>query len=515
LTGGRCGPKISLAAKPRLVNRKPQLTNPLSAPPQHFDFQRQAREEMLREGFQPDFPPQVIHDVLALRAASGLDGGVRDLRSLLWSSIDNTESRDLDQIEWAERTPDGRIRVLVGVADVDEVVASNSAIDVHARANGTSVYTGGPVFPMLPEKLSTDLTSLGPDAERRAMVVEVVVGGDGQMVSHDAFRALVRNRAQLNYDQVGNWLESNAPAANSPFKPAGLSEQLLLQNEASQRLKAFRKEHGSLVLDREESVPILVNNIVQGFAPVRPNAARDLIESFMVAANVAMAEFLRGRTCPCLRRVVRTPKRWDRIQALAAPLGVKLPDTPDARALNDFLTQRRQADPDHFPELSLAVLKSLGPGEYVVERPGSEHEGHFALAVEDYAHATAPNRRYADLTTQRLLKASLAGSPAPFSEGALSDLAAHCTEREAAARHVERFMKKVAAALMLAPQVGRIFDAMVTGVSPKGTFARLLTVPAEGRIMRGERGLDVGDKIRVRLSGVNAGKGFIDLETAR
>jgi VacB/RNase II family 3'-5' exoribonuclease len=485
----------------------------LIAPTQHFDFQRQAREEMLREGFQPDFPPQVTQEVLSYHAATGLDGDVRDLRALLWSSIDNTESRDLDQIEWAERKPDGHIRVLVGVADVDAVVAANSATDTHARANATSVYTGGPVFPMLPEKLSTDLTSLEPDADRRALVMEFAVASDGHVDCYDVCRALVRNRAQLNYDQVGNWLESKSPAA--PFKLAGLGDQLLLQNEASQRLKAFRKEHGALVLGGAENVPIVVNNSVQGFAAVKENAARDLIESFMVAANVAMAEYLRVRNCLCLRRIVRTPKRWDRIQALAAQSGVKLPDAPDSRALSDFLAQRRQADPDHFPELSLGVLKSLGSAEYTVEHPGGEHEGHFALAVNDYSHSTAPNRRYADLTMQRLLKACLAGAPAPFSESVLTDLAAHCTDREAAARHVERFMKKVAAAIMLAPQVGRVFDAIVTGVSPKGTFARLLTVPAEGRIMRGERGLDLGDRTRVRLAGVDAGKGFIDLETAR
>jgi len=345
-------------------------------------------------------------------------------------------------------------------------------------------------------------------------VMEYVVAPDGNVVCADVCRALVRNRARLNYNEVGSWLQNQAPAAAGPFKMAGLGEQLLLQNEASRHLKALRKEHGALVLGGDESEPIVINNSVQGFAVVRDNPARDLIESFMVAANVAMAEFLRKRNCLCLRRIVRTPKRWDRIQALAVPLGTKLPDAPDARALSEFLAQRKQTDPDHFPELSLAVLKSLGPGEYAVDHPGGEHLGHFALAVADYSHATAPNRRYADLTMQRLLKACMAGACAPFSESALSDLAAHCTDREAAARHVERFMKKVAAAIMLAPQVGRVFDAMVTGVSPKGTFARLLTVPAEGRLMRGERGLDVGDKFRARLAGVDPAKGFIDLERA-
>ncbi len=467
---------------------------------------------MILEGFQPDFPTPVTDEVNSFHAATGLDGGVRDLRALLWSSIDNTESRDLDQIEWAERTPEGHIRVRVAVADVDAVVAANSAADAHARINATSVYAGGPVFPMLPERLSTDLTSLRQHADRRAIVMEYVVGPDGQVLRSDVCQAMIRNRARLNYDEVGRWLKSHAPAAAAPFQLAGLGEQLLLQNEASQRLKALRKQHGALVLGGEESAPIVVNNVVLGFAFTQDDPARDLIESFMVAANVAMAEFLRARNCLCLRRIVRAPKRWDRIQALAAPLGTKLPDAPDARALSEFMAQRKQADPDHFPELSLAVLKSLGPGEYAVEHPGAERQGHFALAVDDYSHATAPNRRYADLTMQRLLKACLTGSNAPFSESALSDLAAHCTEREAAARHVERFMKKVAAAMMLAPQVGRVFDAMVTGGSPKGTFARLLTVPAEGRVMRGERGLDVGDKFRARLAGVDASKGFIDLE---
>ncbi len=485
--------------------------HPETKPHGKFDFSRRAREEMIQEGFQPDFPAAVVSEVAAAAAVPIQTGAGRDLRALLWSSIDNTDSRDLDQVEWAEKLPDGKIRVLVGIADVDAVVSSHSATDTHARANATSVYTGGPVFAMLPERLSTDLTSLGQDADRRAIVMEFVVSASGDVVCADVCGAMLRNKAKLNYDQVAEWLK----APNQSGLPSDLREQLLLQQEASQRLKKFRKEHGALAFDTFESVPVIVNGSVRGFDVIQLTPARDIIESFMVAANVAMARFLRAQNLPALRRIVRTPKRWDRIQAIAAETGKKLPDAPDSKALSEFLAGRREVDPDHFPELSLAVLKSLGPGEYVAEHPGDEHEGHFGLAVEDYTHSTAPNRRYADLIMQRLLKAAIARTPSPYSEGELSDLATHCTERETAARHVERFMKKVAAAIMLGPQVGKTFDAIVTGVSPKGTFARLLTVPAEGRIVRGEKGLDVGQKTRVRLLHVDPQRGFIDFQAAQ
>lgn len=449
-------------------------------------------------------------EVNSARVAS-TQNDASDLRGLLWSSIDNTQSRDLDQVEWAERLPNGNIRVLVGIADVDAVVGSDSATDAHARANATSVYTGGPVYPMLPERLSTDLTSLCQDADRQAIIMEFVVSASGDVVCAEVCAAVLRNKARLNYDQVAAWLAGTPQSG----LPAELREQLLLQQDASQRLKRFRKERGALAFSDVENVPIVVNNSVRGFDIVRQTPARDIIESFMVAANVAMARFLREQNSLCLRRIVRTPKRWDRLQAIAAETGTKLPNAPDSKALSDFLAARKQADPDRFPELSLAVLKSLGPGEYVVEHPGDEREGHFGLAVQDYTHSTAPNRRYADLILQRLLKAAIHKTACPFSEAGLSELAAHCTERESAARHVERFMKKVAAAVLLRPRVGETFDSIVTGVSPKGTFARLLTVPAEGRIVRGDAGLDIGQKTRVRLISVDPQKGFVDLETAR
>jgi exoribonuclease-2 len=483
------------------------LTNPQAG---KFDFNRRAREELVHEGFQPDFPAAVVSEVSAMKAAPIQSVGcdARDLRSLLWSSIDNTVSRDLDQVEWAEKLPDGKIRVLVGIADVDTVVKSQSATDLHARANATSVYTGGPVFPMLPERLSTDLTSLGQDADRSAIIMEFVVSASGEVVCADVRVAMLRNKAKLNYDQVAACLKTPEKSG----LPADLLQQLTLQQEASQRLKAFRKEHGALEFETLESVPILVNDTVRGFDVTQQTPARDIIENFMVAANVAMAQFLRARNSPALRRIVRTPKRWDRIQAIAAEKGTKLPNVPDSKALSVFLAGQKESDPDHFPELSLAVLKSLGPGEYVAEHPGSEHEGHFGLAVQDYTHSTAPNRRYADLVMQRLLKAAICGTPAPYTEAQLSEIAVHCTERETAARHVERFMKKVAAALLLGPKIGETFNAIVTGVSPKGTFARLLSVPAEGRIIRGDKGLDVGQKTRVRLLGADPQRGFIDLQ---
>lgn len=470
---------------------------------------------MIRQGFRPDFPSSAVAEVNAIRGPAGTSNACQDLRHLLWSSIDNADSRDLDQIEWAEKLPDGRIRVLVGVADVDATVKKGSALDQNASANATSVYTGGPVFPMLPEKLSTDLTSLGPNVDRTAIIMEFVVAENGKVTCEDVCTGIVRNQAQLNYDQVGRWLRDGMGAPCSGAVPAGLEEQLRLQNEASARLQHFRKENGSLAFGGVETVPIVVSNEISGFAMIEENGARNIIESFMVAANVAMARFLRACHSLCVRRIVRTPKRWDRIQAIAAQLGTNLPAQPDPRALGDFLAAQKKSDPDHFPEVSLAVLKSMGPGEYVVEHPGQEHEGHFGLAVGDYTHSTAPNRRYADLIMQRLLKASIDKTAAPYAEAELTALAAHCTERESAAKHVERFMKKVAAALLLGPRIGEVFDAIVTGVTSDGTYARLLTVPAEGRIMHDEKGLDVGHKLRVRLICVDPYKGFIDLEPAK
>jgi VacB/RNase II family 3'-5' exoribonuclease len=475
------------------------------------DFQRRAREAMIHDGFRPEFPTDVIAEANA--AAPATCPTCKDLRALAWSSIDNTQSRDLDQIEWAERQSDGSIRVLVAIADVDAVVQRGTKLDEHAAFNATSVYTGGPTFPMLPERLSTDLTSLKQDADRVAVIIEFRTCSDGDVQGVNVYSAMVRNRAKLNYDEVGKWLDGHAAAPASFPVSDEIIAQLRLQHEASQRLINFRKTHGALTLGGVENVPLVVNNEVHGFERVQQNGARDIIESFMVAANVVMARHLRENRCLAIRRVVRTPKRWDRIQCIAAEHGTKLPDAPDASALSTFLAAQKQTDPEHFPELSLAVLKSLGPGEYIVEKSGEEQEGHFGLAVHDYTHSTAPNRRYADLVTQRLVKQACNDASA-IPEDELKKIAQHCNERESAAQHVERFMKKVAAAILLRNRIGEKFDGIITGVTPKGTFVRLLTVPAEGRVIHGEQGLDVGQKTVVRLKSVDVNNGFIDFERA-
>ncbi len=468
---------------------------------------------MLDAGFHPDFPGEVLREIQMLKGpAPKISGNVRDLRSLLWSSIDNDSSRDLDQVEYVEKLPDGTTRLLVGIADVDSSVPKGSAIDQHASTETTSVYTGVATFPMLPDELSTDLTSLRDAQERLSIIIELNVNDSGEVKSHSGYPAWLRNRAKLAYSSTGAWLEGRAPIPQAIATVPGMEAQIRLQLETAKRLRGLRQRQGALTFNSVEATPVVQNGEVKALELHQHTVAEDIIESFMVAANVAMAQFLREHGCVSIRRVVRTPKRWDGIQIIAAKFGVKLPDTPDPRALSDFLTQRKAADPDHFPDLSLSVVKLLGPGEYIVEAPGTEHEGHFGLAVQDYTHSTAPNRRFADLITQRLLKATAAGVPAPYSQAELTALAAHCTEREDAARKVERLMRKVAAANLLGHRIGETFDGIVTGASPKGTYVRLLKMPAEGRVVRGSQGLNVGDKVGVKLASVDVAKGFIDFE---
>jgi VacB/RNase II family 3'-5' exoribonuclease len=474
--------------------------------PMSLDMVQVARRVLEDNGFVPDFPDNIESSIPATEP----DEGPRDMRQLAWSSIDNQESRDLDQIEVAERLPDGSIRVLVGIADVDALVPKGSPIDRFAATNTTSLYTGVHTFPMLPLALSTDRTSLLEDGrDRLAVITEIVVRADGSLddTKTAIYIARVANQAKLVYEDVGAWLDG---AGAAPHGGAPIAAQLKLQDEAAQKLRALRHEHGALDLETIEARPIVKDGQVVDLEVQQKNRARQLIEDVMIAANGATARFLEARGLSSMRRVVAKPKRWDRIIELAGTFGVKLPVEPDAKALSDFLAAQRAKDPTRFADLSLSVVKLLGPGQYVLQRAQDRDQGHFGLAVDDYAHSTAPNRRYPDLITQRLLKAVVRGGAPAYTDDELTAIAEHCTERENAARKVERTMRKIAAASLLSSRIGDVFDAIITGVTDKGTFARLLSPPAEGRLVRGDGGVDVGDRVRVKLVATEPEKGFID-----
>ncbi|MBK9096322.1 MAG: RNB domain-containing ribonuclease [Anaerolineae bacterium] len=471
-----------------------------------------AHRAMIERGLLPDFSAAALAELDKIQAAAGATNAesIRDLTDLLWASIDNDDSRDLDQLTVAETLPGGNVKIRVAVADVDALVKDGSAIDEHARHNTTSVYTAAEIFPMLPEALSTDLTSLNFAEERLAVVVEMVVGADGALLGSDIYRARVRNHAKLAYHSVAAWLEGNGALPDGIAAVKGLAENLRVQDRIAQSLKNLRHVHGALSLETIEAKPVFDGDRIRDLEVDEKNRAKELIEDFMIAANGVTARYLAAKKFPSIRRVVRTPKRWDRIVELAREQGAKLPDTPDSAALDKFLVTERAADPQGFPDLSLAVIKLLGAGEYVAERPGDTAPGHFGLAVKDYAHSTAPNRRYPDLITQRLLKAAIAGRAAPYSYAELDVLAKHFTAEEDAANKVERQVSKSAAALLLESRIGEQFNAIATGASDKGTWVRLLTVPVEGKVMSGFEGVDVGDRIRVQLVDVDVERGFID-----
>jgi len=480
--------------------------------PSHFDLQAAARQIMQENGFEPDFPPACAQQLAQIKGASQQSvqpGDVRDLRNLFWSSIDNDTSRDLDQIEVAQRLPDGSIKVLVGVADVDAFVAKDSPIDQHAAKETTTVYTGVRNFPMLPDALSTGTTSLLEGADKLCTVVEYVVDGQGQPSTHSLYRALVRNQAQLTYNAVGAWLENRGAAPPKVAASAELQAQLRLQDEAAQRLKDERHRHGALNIETTEVHPVVLNEQVVDLVKQEKNRATELIEDFMIAANGVVALTLQASKISSIRRVVKTPERWDRIVALAGQQGGRLPAQPDSKALNDFLETRRTADPDHFADLSLAVIKLMGPGEYVLERPGEPSPGHFGLAVENYTHSTAPNRRFADVVIQRVVKAVLRGRASPYSDDELSRIARNCTDREDAARKVERAMSKRIAAVSMSGCIGQVFEAIVTGLTDHGTFVRVLQPHVEGLLVHGN-GVDVGDKLRVKLISTDPQRGYVD-----
>jgi exoribonuclease-2 len=481
----------------------------------HIDLQATAKQVMLEHGFNPDFSAEAITQLNTLKQAPPevtVMGGLRDLRNLLWSSIDNDTSRDLDQIEVAEALPDGAVKVMIGIADVDAYVSKETVIDQHAARETTTVYTGIRNFPMLPEELSTGATSLLENVDRLAVVIEFVVDSAGSIKSSDLYRALVRNKAQLQYNSVGAWLEAKAAAPPKVAASPELQQQLKLQDDVAQKLKTQREQNGALNLQTDEVLPLVLNNQVVDVVNQQKNRATELIEDFMVAANGVVARALENVSS--LRRIVRTPKRWDRIVQLAASKGEKLPAQPDSKALNDLLLRRKAADPDHFADLSLAVIKLIGPGEYVLEHAGETAAGHFGLAVQDYTHSTAPNRRFADIVTQRLIKAKLAGKSNPYSDDELTAVAANCTQKGDAARKVEREMSKRLAAVAMQHRIGEVFDAIVTGVTDRGTFVRVLQPHIEGLLAQGQQGLDVGDRLRAKLVRTDVQKGFIDFARA-
>ena len=484
---------------------------------QNINLHKIAREVIAQYGFNFALNKTTLDEINSLDPRQLLDnaqGGLRDLRGLLWSSIDNTESLDLDQLEYCERGASGVIIVKVAIADVDLFVAKQSKTDIYAARNGTSVYTGIEVFTLFPKRLSAELTSLLPDTDHDVLVMEFSILPDGEMLPGDIYRAFIRNKAKLIYEEIGDWLEGKTGVPASVDRVPGLKEQLELQDEAAKRLGKLRIEQGALEFDTIEAKPVIREERVVGLLIQEKNRARYIIENLMIAANISISQFLKQAGIPMIQRVVRIPKNWPGIVEVAAVYQERLPSQPDAKALAQFLHKRKIADPERFPDLSLTMVKLLGPGEYMMLDPQAVSVGHFGLAVMDYTHGTAPNRRYVDVIVQRLLKAVLAKLPCPYSKEELIDCAARYTDRDKAAKKVERFMRKAAAAVLLSGRIGESFEGIVTGASDKGTYVRILKPPAEGRVMRKENGLTVGQKVRVRLIGMNPYKGQIDFENS-
>lgn len=481
-----------------------------------IDLVARAEIEMEKSGFLFAFEPSVKKEIRTLeKYQHKIDSQAKDLRSLLWSSIDNMDSKDLDQVEYCEQLNDGSVKTMVAIANVDAYVHKGSAIDRHAYTNTTSVYTGVITYPMLPDELSFDLTSLVENEVREAIIIELIVDTKGDITHSDVYKGIILNHAKLDYKTVGEWLAKGGKPPEQISSVAGLAEQLLLQSQVKQRIYKKRQEEGSLYLTTIEAIPITVKGEVLDLELVEENPARDLIENFMVVGNIAVSHALEKQGFPSLKRIVKTPERWDKIVQVAAQYNESLPQQPDAKALAKFLLQRKEADPDTFPDLSLTIVKLLGRGEYTVEAPGQKDEGHFALAVRDYTHATAPNRRYPDLVMQRLLKAAIAGGQSPYSLEELNEIAANCTERENAAKKLERTMHKVAAAVMLSKHIGSVYQGIITGVTGGGTYVRIFKPPVEGKVIEGDHGLDVGDKVKVQLVSTDPERAFIDFAVVR
>jgi exoribonuclease-2 len=476
-------------------------------------LQQIARKAMIARGLEPDFPAAVLTDLMKITSPAIFKPGIaKDMRDKLWCSIDNTESLDLDQLSCAEQLPENKTRLYVAIADVDALVAAHSNIDDHAGKNTTSVYTVAQIFPMLPEKLSTDLTSLSFGTDRCSFVVELIVSEDGTVEQSEVYSALVKNRAKLDYLSVGAWLEGAGPIPTEIARVEGLSENIKLQDHVAQKMKELRYLHGALDLETIEASPVFDGDTLKEMKVEQKNRAKDLIADMMIASNSATARFLNGKNFPSLRRVVRVPKQWDRIVELASEHGYSLPAKADSKSLSGYLSYFKQKDPDHYADMSLSVLKLLGSGEYVMETPGASQEDHFGLAVKDYTHSTAPNRRYPDLVTQRLLKAAISGKSVPYSTEQLEEIATNCTTKEDDVKKVERLVEKSAVAMLMESRIGEEFDAIISGASPKGTWIRLFSPHVEGKLVKGFKGFKVGQKLRARLVYVNAEEGFIDFE---
>lgn len=485
------------------------------------DLERLAKKAMIDRGLLAEFAQPALEQLSRIQGPAPVpaktgtsDGEVRDQRALLWCSVDNDDSKDLDQLSVGEDLGGGRVRIRVAIADVDVLVARDTPIDDHAAANTTSVYTPAVIFPMLPPRLSTDLTSLNPGQDRLAMVLEYVVEGDGKLGESSIYRAAVHNHAKLAYNAVAAWLDGEGPMPAAMAKVKGLDEQLRLQEGVAQRLRTLRHASGALDFQSIEARPVFEDGKVVSLVAEKPNRAKRMIEEFMIAANGVSARFLDARNSPSLSRVVKSPERWVKIVAVAAELGEKLPAEPSSKALELFLAKRRAADPERFPDLSLVIVKLMGRGEYVVSVPGEDDVGHFGLAVRDYSHTTAPNRRFPDLVTHRLLKAAMTKATPPYAVGDLAAIAQRCSEAEKAAEKVERQVKKSASALLLQRRLGEEFDGVITGAADKGTFVRVFSPPVEGRVVKGEKQLRVGDKVRVKLVATDFEKGFLDFTRA-
>ncbi len=516
----------------------------------HFDLAQAALDEMHEAGFKPEFGPGVAEQVNEIReelrkefAKEAPGSGVPDLRELAWSSIDNDTSRDLDQIEVAERVADG-IRIHVAIGDVASAVEKDSPIDQHAKAQTQTIYTAVKNFPMLPLELSAGMTSLNENGDRMAVMMSFTVGANGEMSDEQISRAWVRNRAQLAYSRVGPFIDAHAAASTSAVGvtmqdvealrsdsarasedadgPAftetsesrelagAIADQLLMQATATQRLHRARIQNGALEFHRGETEPVIADGRVVSVHDVIQNQAMYLIEDLMVAANGVMARALRKGKRSGLQRVVKVPQRWERIVALAMEHKWELPANPDSVALNNFLAHMRDTDADHYPDLAVAVIKLMGPGEYMVMTPDDDPTGHFGLAVRDYTHSTAPNRRYPDMVTQRVLHAMMEGAPPPYSDGDLAAIATHCNEADKALRKIDRAMQKRVAAVAMAHRIGEIFRGVVTGASEKGVYVRVIDPPFEGRVIQNFDGLDVGDRVSVKLLHTDPARAFID-----